>query len=117
PVKKSRLQQFLQQSMAAQQQRQAPEAADSAKTPPAAPPKQPQQRLGPDGRPRKGSNLPISGARSATPPQRAPKTDDTNGTNGTNRAAARRKGAQPPSTSKAIGAQENPAKSPPPVPR
>jgi YidC/Oxa1 family membrane protein insertase len=123
PVKQSKLQQFLQQSMAAQQQRQAPEPADDTKSSPAAPPKQPQQRLGPDGRPRKNSNLPISGARQATPPQRAPKSDSTNGTtetngiNGTNRAAARRKGAQPPSTSKAIGAQENPAKAPPPVPR
>lgn len=119
PVKQSRLQQFLQQGMAAQQERQA--AATNEGTAPSSSTSAPkQQQLRPDGRPQKGSTLPISGTRKPTPPQRAPKVDTTNGTNGsngTNRAAARRRGVQPPSTAKAIGAQETTPKAAPPVPR
>ncbi len=119
PVKQSRLQQFLQQGMAAQQERQGATAGDGAAPPPASAPKQAQQPPRPDGRPVKGSTLPISGNRQATPPQRAPKADATNGTNGTNgtNRAARRRGGQPPSSARAIGAQESTAKATPPVPR
>jgi YidC/Oxa1 family membrane protein insertase len=120
PVKQSKLQQFLQQGMAAQQDRQTATAGEGA-TPSTSAPKQQQQPTRPDGRPVKGSTVNISGAR-ATPAQRAPKPDATNGTNGTNGAnganrAARRRGTQSSSTAKAIGAQENPAKTAPPVPR
>lgn len=119
PVKQSRLQQFLQQGMAAQQNRQAATEPGSDDDKGGGAPVKP-QRLGPDGRPRPGSNLDISGNRKATPPQRAAKSDGTNGasgTNGMNRAAARRRGVQPSSTAKAIGAQETPPKTSPPVPR
>jgi hypothetical protein len=119
PVKQSKLQQFLQQGMAAQQDRQAATAGDGGATPPANAPKQQQQPTRPDGRPVKGSTPTISGNRQATPPQRTPKSDAANGTNGANGAnrAARRRGTQSSSTAKAIGAQENPAKTAPPVPR
>lgn len=114
PVKQSRLQQFLQQGMAAQQERQAAASEGTASSSTGAPKQQQPPR--PDGRPQKGSTINISGQR-ATPPQRAPRPGTTNGTNGTNRAAARRRGTQPPSTAKAIGAQETPANTAPPVPR
>ena len=119
--KPSRIQGFLQQSMAAQQDRQAtttPEKSAEASK---------QQRLGPDGRPLKGSTVNISGTR-ATPPQRA-KADDTNGTNGANgtngtnnanganRPGARNKGGQSRSTTKAIGTTDASSKMPPPAPR
>jgi YidC/Oxa1 family membrane protein insertase len=122
PVKQSRLQQFLQQGMAAQQDRQAATAGDGTPPSSTSAPKQQQQPTRPDGRPVKGSTPTISGNRQATPPQRTPKPDAANGThsasgaNGANRAA-RRRGTQPSSTAKAIGAQENPAKTAPPVPR
>jgi YidC/Oxa1 family membrane protein insertase len=122
PVKQSKLQQFLQQGMAAQQDRQAATAGEGATPSATSAPKQPQQPTRPDGRPVKGSTPTISGNRQATPPQRTPKPDTANGTNSTNGAnganrAARRRGTQSSSTAKAIGAQENPAKTAPPVPR
>ncbi len=117
--KPSRIQQFLQQGMAAQQGRQAtsPQGKsddDKSGTPPAKP-----QRLGPDGRPRSGSTINISGNRSSTPPQRV-KTDgadESNGSNGANRPGARNKGGPARTTSKAIGTTDTPGKTPPPVPR
>jgi YidC/Oxa1 family membrane protein insertase len=111
--KPSRLQAFMQQSMAAQQGRQ--EATQPEKT--AEAPKQ--QRLGPDGRPLKGSTTNISGNRAATPPQRtkASGTNGTNGANGANRPGARNKGAQSRTPNKAIGAAESASKTPPPAPR
>ena len=114
--KPSRMQAFMQQSMAAQQDRQAtPETGTSDTGSAAVKP----QRLGPDGRPRPGSTLNISGSRSSTPAQRA-KADDTNGINGAdaaNRPGARNKGVQSRTSGKAIGAAETSSKMPPPAPR
>ena len=116
-----RLQRMLQQGMAQQQERQAP-AAESKESASREAPKQ--QRLGPDGRPRKGGTIdPISGARPATPPQRAKATGTegaagTNGTNGANRSAGRARGTQQRSSARGIGTSEADAvKTPPPVPR
>ncbi len=111
--KPSRLQAFMQQSMAAQQGRQ--ETAPPEKT--AEAPKQ--QRLGPDGRPLKGSTTSISGTRPATPPQRikAEDANGTNGANGANRPGARNKGAQSRTPNKAIGTTDSASKMPPPAPR
>ncbi|MDQ2784167.1 MAG: YidC/Oxa1 family membrane protein insertase [Chloroflexota bacterium] len=112
--KPSRIQAFMQQSMAVQQERQETTPEKSAEAPK-------QQRLGPDGRPLKGSTYNISGTR-ATPPQRA-KTDGLNGTDGTtsangaNRPGARNKGGQSRSTNKAIGTTDASSKMPPPAPR
>jgi len=117
--KPSRMQAFMQQSMAAQQDRQAtPETGTSDTGSAAVKP----QRLGPDGRPRPGSTLNISGSRSSTPAQRA-KADDTNGINGANgadganRPGARNKGVQSRTSGKAIGTAETSSKMPPPAPR
>lgn len=107
PKKPSRWSQFMQQSLAVQQERKGgaePTANDDRPGEPAKP-----QRLGPDGRPRPGSTLSISGNRPATPPQRA----KTNGTDGANRPGARNKGGQ----SQTSGMAESAAKAPPPVPR
>ncbi len=115
--KPSRIQGFLQQSMAAQQERQVTPSEKSAEVPK-------QQRLGPDGRPLKGSTYNISGTR-ATPPQRT-KVDGTNGANGTNgtnnanganRPGARNKGGQSRTPNKAIGTTDASSKVPPPAPR
>ncbi len=114
--KPSRMQAFMQQSMAAQQDRQAPPETGKSDTGSAA---VKPQRLGPDGRPRPGSTLNISGSRSSTPAQRA-KADDTNGINGAdgaNRPGARNKGVQSRTSGKAIGAAETSSKMPPPAPR
>lgn len=114
--KPSRLQQFMQQGMAAQQERQTPaETGKSEVNEKAVKP----QRLGPDGRPRPGSTLNISGSRSSTPSQRAKAdgTNDTNGTNGANRRGARNKGVQSRTTNKAIGTTDGASKMPPPAPR
>ena len=76
----------------------------------------------PDGRPVNGSTLNISGNRqrdaaTAHAESRCDEWDKgTNGANGTNRRRAAA-GHAAPSTTKAIGAQENPAKMAPPVPR
>lgn len=117
--KPSRMQAFMQQSMAAQQDRQAtPETGTSDTGSAAVKP----QRLGPVGRPRPGSTLNISGSRSSTPAQRA-KADDTNGINGANgadganRPGARNKGVQSRTSGKAIGTAETSSKMPPPAPR
>ena len=120
--KPSRIQAFMQQSMAAQQERQAPvEPGKSETSSTAVKP----QRLGPDGRPRSGSTLNISGSRASTPPQRA-KADGTNGTNGANgangadganRPGARNKGGPSRTTNKAIGTADASSKMPPPAPR
>ena len=118
--KPSRIQGFLQQSMAAQQDRQTTTTPEKSADAPK------QQRLGPDGRPLKGSTYNISGARAT--PQRT-KTDDTNGTNGANgtngmnnanganRPGARNKGGQSRSNNKAIGTTDASSKMPPPAPR
>lgn len=114
--KPSRIQAFMQQSMMAQQDRQTTQPEKSAEAPK-------QQRLGPDGRPLKGSTYNISGTR-ATPPQRikADGTDGENGASGTNNAnganrpGARNKGGQS-RASKAIGAADTARKMPPPAPR
>ncbi len=111
--KPSRIQAFMQQSMAAQQTQKTPEAsgksdASSATVKP--------QRLGPDGRPLKGSNLNISGSRTSTPSQRA-KADETDGANGANRPGARNKGAQSRTNNKAIGSTDGASKMLPPAPR
>jgi hypothetical protein len=110
------LQAFMQQGMAAQQERQiSPEATKSDTSEAAVKP----QRLGPDGRPRPGSTLSISGNRASTPQQRA-KADGTNEPNdadGANRRGARNKGAQSRTSNKAIGTAESARKMPPPAPR
>ncbi|MCA1723361.1 MAG: YidC/Oxa1 family membrane protein insertase [Thermomicrobia bacterium] len=112
PRKQSRIQTFLQQGMAAQQERQATATPEKAAEAPK------QQRLGPDGRPRKGSTVNISDNRPATPSQRA-KTDGTNGANGANRPGARNKGVQSRTGNKAIGMTDasSVSKLPPPAPR
>lgn len=116
--KPSRIQAFMQQSMAAQQSGQATTQPEKSAEAPK------QQRLGPDGRPLKGSTYNISGTR-ATPPQRT-KVDSTNGTNGTNgtnnanganRPGARNKGGQSRTTNKAIGTADASSTMPPPAPR
>ncbi len=120
PKPQGRFQKFLQQGMMAQQQRQAPTANESDKpSSTGSPPKQQQQRLGPDGRPLRNSTVNISGNRVSTPPQRAKANDtgESNGTNGVNRPGARNKGRQSRSTNKAIGSAEASGKTPPPVPR
>lgn len=81
-----------------------------------------QQQLDAYGRPRRGSNLDISGNRTPTPPQRvkqssAATTNGASGANGTNRPAARSRGNSTRATGKGIGAPERGVKSPPPVPR
>jgi len=117
--KPSRIQAFMQQSMAAQQDRQTTSEAGKSDTGSAT---VKPQRLGPDGRPRSGSTLNISGSRASTPPQRA-KADGTNGTNGAsgadgvNRPGARNKGVQSRTTNKAIGTADASSKMPPPAPR
>jgi len=113
--KPSRIQGFLQQSMAAQQDRQATTQPEKSAEAPK------QQRLGPDGRPLKGSTVNISGTR-ATPPQRikpddASGADGANNTNGANRPGARNKGGQSRSNNKAIGTTDASSKMPPPTPR
>lgn len=112
-AKPSRLQQFMQQSMAAQQAQKGSAEPDKSDTGGAA---AKPQRLGPDGRPLKGSTYNISGNRPSTPPQRA-KTDAASGTNGAARPGVRNKGAQSRSSAKAIGASEASRKVPPPAPR
>ncbi len=114
--KPSRLQQFMHQGMAAQQQRQTdPEETKSDTNEAAVKP----QRLGPDGRPRPGSTLSISGNRTSTPQQRAKadSTTETNGADGANRRGARNKGAQSRTANKAIGTADSARKMPPPAPR
>ncbi|MDQ6833578.1 MAG: YidC/Oxa1 family membrane protein insertase [Chloroflexota bacterium] len=117
--KPSRIQAFMQQSMAAQQDRQvAPETSKGDTGSAAVKP----QRLGPDGRPRPGSTLNISGSRSSTPTQHA-KADNTNGmngangSNGANRPGARNKSGQSRATTKAIGTTDASSTMPPPAPR
>ncbi len=114
--KPSRLQALMQQSMAVQQDRQAP--AESAKSDTTSAVVKP-QRLGPDGRPLKGSTINISGNRASTPAQRA-KAEGTNGAsgaNGANRPGARNKGGQSRTANKAIGMADGTSKMPPPAPR
>jgi YidC/Oxa1 family membrane protein insertase len=114
--KPSRLQALMQQSMAVQQDRQAPAESAKSDTPSAV---VKPQRLGPDGRPLKGSTVNISGNRASTPAQRA-KAEDTNGAsgaNGANRPGARNKGGQSRTANKAIGVADGTSKMPPPAPR
>ncbi len=114
-----RLQRLMQASMAVQQEQREPvsESKPGASSTASAPA---QQRLGPDGRPRKGGTVDISLNKKPTPPQRVKAADSVNGTNetnGANRAAAKSKGTQQRSSGKAIGSAESVGKAPPPVPR
>ncbi|MHB8646611.1 MAG: YidC/Oxa1 family membrane protein insertase [Thermomicrobiales bacterium] len=117
--KPSRLQQFMQQGMAAQQAQKAsaePDKSDKGNKGDTSGTAVKPQRLGPDGRPLKGSTINISGNRPSTPPQRA-KTEDANGANGTTRPGVRNKGAQSRSNARGIGTSDAASKMPPPAPR
>ncbi|GEM_PF-542343 len=114
--KPSRLQQFMQQSMAVQQTQKASAEPDKSDKGDTSGTVVKPQRLGPDGRPLRGSTINISGNRPSTPPQRA-KADGGNGANGTTRPGVRNKGAQSRSSAKAIGTSDASSKMPPPAPR